>query len=144
MGSGDPWLVIQHVAFEGPGSLALALSDAGADLTLVRVDHGDVIPPPAAAADLAGLVVMGGPMSVADDLEWLAEERNLLRAAVGAGRPVLGVCLGAQQLAAALGAPVRNGPLPEYGIGEVHLTPAAFDDPVVGPAPTPLPCVHWH
>ena len=70
MGSGDPWLVIQHVAFEGPGSIALALSDAGADLTLVRVDRGDVIPPPAAADDLAGLVVMGGPMSVADDLQW--------------------------------------------------------------------------
>jgi GMP synthase (glutamine-hydrolysing) len=142
--SGDPWLVIQHVAFEGPGSIALALSDAGADVTLLRVDRGDVIPPPAAAADLAGLVIMGGPMSVADDLEWLADERALLREAVEAGRPVLGVCLGAQQLAAALGAPVTAGPAPEYGIGEVHLTRAAIEDPVFGPAPTPLPCVHWH
>jgi GMP synthase (glutamine-hydrolysing) len=144
VGSGDPWLVIQHVTFEGPGSIALALSDAGADLTLVRVDRADAIPPPAAVADLAGLVVMGGPMSVADDLQWLADERALLREAVGAGRPVLGVCLGAQQLAAALGAPVTPGPAPEYGVGEVHLTAAAIDDPVFGPAPSPLPCVHWH
>ena len=144
MGSGDPWLVIQHVAFEGPGSIALALADAGADLTLLRVDHGDVIPPPAAVADVAGLVVMGGPMGVADDLPWLADERALLREAVGAGRPVLGVCLGAQQLAAALGAPVTPGAAPEYGVREVHLTAAANHDPVFGPAPTPLPCVHWH
>ena len=57
---------------------------------------------------------------------------------------MLGVCLGAQQLAAALGADVTPGPAPECGVGEVHLTTAAIEDPVFGPAPTPLPCVHWH
>ena len=57
---------------------------------------------------------------------------------------MLGVCLGAQQLAAALGAPVTRGPAPEYGVGEVHLTTEAIGDPVFGPAPSPLPCVHWH
>jgi GMP synthase-like glutamine amidotransferase len=87
---------------------------------------------------------MGGPMGVHDDLPWLEPERALLRAAVEAGLPVLGVCLGAQQLAAALGATVVAGPEPECGAGEVHLTPEAFVDPVFGPAPTPLPCVHWH
>ncbi len=144
MGAGDPWLLVQHVAFEGPGAIALAVSDSGADLTVVRVDRGDAIPPPAAVADMAGLVVMGGPMSVHDDLEWLADERALLRGAVEAGRPVLGVCLGAQQLASALGASVTQGPAPECGAGEVHLTTEAIGDPVFGPAPTPLPCVHWH
>ena len=89
-------------------------------------------------------------MSVHDDLGWLADERALLRAAVESGRPVLGVCLGAQQLAAALGAPVTEGPAPEYGVGEVHLTAEAARDPVFGPAPprcpactgtvTPSPC----
>ena len=83
-------------------------------------------------------------MSANDDLAWLAEERALLRAAVSAGLPVLGVCLGAQQLAAALGAPVTKGPAPENGVGEVHLTREALPDPVFGAAPTPLPCVHWH
>ena len=63
MGAGDPWLLVQHMAFEGPGSIALAVADSGADLTIVRVDLGDAIPPPAAVADVAGLVVMGGPMS---------------------------------------------------------------------------------
>ena len=54
------------------------------------------------------------------------------------------MCLGAQQLAAALGAEVVEGPAPEVGVGEVHLTTDALHDPVFGPAPTPLPCVHWH
>jgi GMP synthase (glutamine-hydrolysing) len=142
MGRGDPWLLVQHVAFEGPG--ANALTDAGADLTVLRMDRGDAIPPPDAVSDVRGLVVMGGPVSVHDDLPWLVDERALLRRAVEAGRPVLGVCLGAQQLAAALGAEVTAGPAAEYGVGEVHLTSEAISDPVFGPAPTPLPCVHWH
>jgi GMP synthase (glutamine-hydrolysing) len=144
MGAGDPWLLVQHVAFEGPGAIAVAVRDSGADLAVVRVDRGDAIPPPAAVADTAGLVVMGGPMGVHDDLAWLADERALLREAVEAGRPVLGVCLGAQQLAAACGASVTPGPAPEYGVGEVHLTTGAIGDPVFGAAPSPLPCVHWH
>ena len=144
MGTGDPWLLVQHVAHEGPGAIGAAVADTGAGLTVLRMDRGDPLPPPAAVHDVAGLVVMGGPMSVHDDLPWLADERALLRQAVEAGLPVLGVCLGAQQLAAALGAPVSTGPAPEYGVGEVHLTAAAISDPVFGPAPTPLPCVHWH
>jgi len=144
MGTGDPWLLVQHVAFEGPGVIAQAVSATGADLSIVRIDRGDALPPPAVLGEVAGLVVMGGPMGVYDDLPWLADERALLRRAVEAGLPVLGVCLGAQQLAAALGAPVFAGPAPEYGLGEVHLTSAAISDPVFGPAPTPLPCMHWH
>jgi GMP synthase-like glutamine amidotransferase len=144
MGTGDPWLLVQHVAHEGPGSIAVALSDVGAEHQIVRVDQGDAVPPPAALADVAGLVVMGGPMGVHDAHGWLADERALLRRAVENAMPVLGVCLGAQQLAAALGASVTPGPAPEEGVGEVHLTNEAISDPVFGPAPTPLPCVHWH
>jgi GMP synthase (glutamine-hydrolysing) len=143
VGAADPWLLVQHVAFEGPGAIAGAIAETGADLTILRMDRDDV-PHPDAAAHLAGLIVMGGPMSVDDDLAWLADERALLRATVEAGRPVLGVCLGAQQLAAALGATVTRGPAPEWGVGEVHLTTEAIGDPVFGPSPTPLPCVHWH
>ena len=138
------WVVLQHVAFEGPGSVASAITDSGAGLRTVRVDLGESVPPPGAVGDMAGLVALGGPMGVADDLPWLGDERALLREAVTAGLPVLGVCLGAQQLAAALGAEVRRGPAPECGVGEVHLTADAIGDPVFGPAPTPLPCVHWH
>jgi GMP synthase-like glutamine amidotransferase len=144
MGTGDPWLLVQHVAHEGPGAIGLAIADTGAALTIVRTDRGDPVPAPDALARVAGLVVMGGPMGVHDDLPWLADERLLLRAAVDAGLPVLGVCLGAQQLAAALGAAVVEGPAPECGVGEVHLTAAGEGDAVLGAAPSPLPCVHWH
>ncbi len=144
MGAGDNWVVLQHVPYEGPGAIALAVSDAGADLTVVRIDRSEPVPRPAEVAGMAGLVVMGGPMGVHDDLPWLAHERALLREAVAAGLPVLGVCLGAQQLAAALGGVVTPGPTPECGVGEVHLTTDAISDPVFGPASSPLPCVHWH
>jgi GMP synthase-like glutamine amidotransferase len=144
IGAGAPWVVLQHAAFEGPGALAPAIAATGAPLTVVRLDLGRPVPAPSDLEAVAGLVAMGGPMGVHDDLSWLEPERTLLRAAVEAGLPVLGICLGAQQLAAALGGEVTQGPAPEVGVGEVHLTDAAFDDPVFAAAPTPLPCVHWH
>ncbi len=142
--SGGPWVVLQHVAFEGPGALVPAIEATGAPLSVVRLDQGNPVPAPVDAGAMSGLVALGGPMSVHDDLDWLEPERALLRAAVEAGVPVLGICLGAQQLAAALGGRVTQGPAPEVGVGEVHLTIDAIADPVFGPAPTPLPCVHWH
>jgi len=138
------WLVVQHVAHEGPGAIASEITASGAAFDVVRVDRGEPLPDPSEAKRLAGLVVMGGPMGVHDSLPWLADERALVAEAAVAGRPVLGVCLGAQQLALALGGTVAPGPEPECGIGEVHLTIDALDDPVFGPAPSPLPCVHWH
>jgi GMP synthase (glutamine-hydrolysing) len=144
MSKGDQWIVLQHAAFEGPGALGPAIGATGASLSVVRLDLGQSVPAPADIAAMAGLVALGGPMGVHDDLGWLGPERALLRAAVETGLPVLGVCLGAQQLAAALGGEVMRGPTPEVGMGEVHLTEEAFDDPVFAPAPTPLPCVHWH
>ena len=144
MGVGTPWVVLQHVAYEGPGAIAGAVADAGADLLVVRLDRGELVPEANAVAGMRGLVVMGGPMGVYDELPWLVPERALVQSAVEAGLPVLGVCLGAQQLAAALGGTVTDGPVPECGVGEVHLTSDAIGDPLFGPAPSPLPCIHWH
>lgn len=139
-----PWVVVQHVAHEGPGAVAGAIASSGGDCTLVRIDRGDAVPPTSAVEDMAGLVVLGGPMSVHEDLGWLSDERKLMAEAVQSGLPVLGICLGAQQLALALGAEVTTGPAPEVGVGEVHLTQGVIGDPVFGPVPTPLPCMHWH
>jgi len=85
-------------------------------------------------------------MGVHDDEAhpWLAHERDLMAAAVAAKLPVLGVCLGAQQLAVALGGQVTTGPEREIGIGEVHLTRQAEVDAVFGPVGPTLPCMHWH
>ncbi len=146
-GSGRPWVVLQHVDHEGTGLIGTALAEAGWRSQVIRPDRQ----PLPAAPSVAGLVVMGGPMGVHDTVvhPWLEAERRLIGEVVAAGRPVLGVCLGAQQLAAALGAEVTTGPEPEVGLGRVQLTPAGRTDPVFGPeygglADPAVPCVHWH
>ena len=144
-----PWIVVQHVPFESPGLITEALTERGATVELCRTYLGDPVPDAAGLATptaLAGLVVMGGPMSALDDAEFphLAAERALLRACVESDVPVLAVCLGAQLLAAALGARVFTGPEPEIGLGTVSLTEAGRRDPVFGPARQTLPVLHWH
>lgn len=131
---------------EGPGLIADVVAARGHEMTLVRVDQGEAVPDPDAVTQMSGLVVMGGPMGVDDNdaHPWLEQERELLVAAVDADLAVLGICLGAQQLAAALGAVVDTGPEPEIGPGEVHLTRQADGDPVFGPCGAALACFHWH
>jgi GMP synthase-like glutamine amidotransferase len=143
--------VVRHVAHEGPGLVADVLAAAGLAPELVRMDEGEPLPGLDEVGDLDGLVVLGGPMGVHDDdaHPWLADERRLLAAAVDAGIGVLGICLGAQQLAAALGAPVTTGTLPEVGPGSVVLTAAGRRDPLFGPeygglGSPEVACVHWH
>jgi GMP synthase-like glutamine amidotransferase len=147
-GGDDRWLIVQHVGHEGPGLIGVSLAEHGLHYDIVRTDRGEPFPD---HRSVAGLVVMGGPMGVhdADEHPWLAPERALIREVVGAGKPVLGVCLGAQQLAAALGAEVTTGPTTEIGLGRVELTGEGRKDPVTGPeytglGETALPCVHWH
>ena len=142
-GSGGPWVVAQHAPNEGPGLLAGVLSAAGVDMHVVRLDSGARLPRPEA---LGGVVVMGGAMGVhdTDEFPWLEVEREWIALIVDAGVPVLGVCLGAQQLAAALGATVTTGPSPEIGVGEVELTAEGRTDPVLGPEGDRVSVIHWH
>ena len=139
----DRWVVLQHVPFEGPGLIAPAIERAGGRVEVRRMDLGDAIP---STDEVAGLVVMGGPMGALDDAahSHLMAERALLRACVEQDIPVLAVCLGAQLLAAALGSRVFQGPQPEVGLGIVTLTDAGRHDPVFGPAGHVLPVLHWH
>ena len=151
-----PWLVVQHDVDDGPGMVDEELATAGRSFRLVRADLGEPVPGlDEAVGDEggrpAGLVVMGGLMGANDDAThpWLAEERTLIADAVAADLPVLGICLGAQQLAAALGAEVTIGPEPEIGVVPVTLTPQGRRDPVLGPeygglGDPALPFVEWH
>lgn len=136
--------VIQQVAPETPGAIASALKAAGWRLHWVRPFRGEPIP--RRLGRHAGLVVMGGPMGVydTDRYPFLRSELRLIEDALAHERPVLGVCLGSQLLATALGAPVFRGPRAEIGWHEVYLTRAAGEDPLWQSLPAQFTAFHWH
>jgi GMP synthase (glutamine-hydrolysing) len=135
-----PVLVLTHVAHEGPGLVARALDG-------VPITARTVVDDPAArlprVEDLAGLVVMGGPQDADDDAghPGLPAERRLLAEAVDAGVPTLGVCLGMQLLAMALGAPLHRRHGTEIGFAPVEVV---AHDPVLAPAGPHPTVLHWH
>jgi GMP synthase-like glutamine amidotransferase len=135
--------VLQHVPFEGPAALEPALRAAGHDVAVTRLDAGEPLP---ALAAFDWLVAMGGPMSVHDEAaySWLAPEKRLVRAAVESGRRVLGVCLGAQLIAASLGAAVTRNPEREIGWFPVERAPDAERSPLGRALPARFPAFHWH
>ena len=135
-------LAIRHVVFEDLGSLAAPLEHAGYRVAYHDVADGglDAIDP--LAADL--LVVLGGPIGVGDAAihPCIGEEQDLLRRRLEKDRPTLGICLGAQLIAAALGARVYPASRKEIGWGSIDLTAAGR----AGPLGTRdgLPVLHWH
>jgi GMP synthase-like glutamine amidotransferase len=139
-----PILVVQHADLEGPAALRDGLERAQCAVAVIRTDLGQPIP--ADLADYAALVVMGGPMSAASDDGFPSRraELALLRHALDASIPTLGLCLGAQLLAVAAGAKVYAGPEPEIGWGEVTFTAQAATDPLLSGAKSPLTVLHWH
>lgn len=112
-----PVAIFRHVAYEGPGFLARFLDEHSMPWRLIPIDDGAPVPTDLTA--FSGLVFMGGPMSVNDDLPWIADELQLIRHAVGRDVPVLGHCLGAQLLARALGGAVVLNRYKEIGWGQV-------------------------
>jgi GMP synthase (glutamine-hydrolysing) len=135
-------LVLQHIACEPPGVFEDVLRERAHDLTRVELDEGEALP----EGPWDAIVAMGGPMSVNDEAElpWLIAEKAAIASHVRAGRPFWGSCLGAQLLAAALGARVYAGPAPEVGVLAVELTEAGRCDPVLGPLPSSIDTLQWH
>jgi GMP synthase-like glutamine amidotransferase len=131
---------LQHVPFEGPGALREWAGTRGHDFAGTLLFEGEPLPD-AGAVDM--LVVLGGPMGVGDDEPWLRAERELLREVLATGGQVVGVCLGAQQLAAALGADVQAHDRPEVGWFPVEATDAATET-CFGALPDEYPVLHWH
>jgi len=137
-------LVITHTAAESAGTLAQWLPAAGVDLDVVEPWNGDTLPDRVTAD---ALIVMAGPQQAYDDLSapWLRQTKELLRGAVHDQVPVLGVCLGAQLLAEAMGGRVRPGvDGPELGARLVSKRDAAGDDPVFGEIPLSPVVIQWH
>jgi GMP synthase-like glutamine amidotransferase len=134
------WL--QHVPFEGPGAIGEWASGRGHRLQGWALQAGAALP---TVGDDEGLIVLGGPMGANDEAlhPWLAGERDLLREVIARGRPCLGICLGAQLMAHALGATVAPGPQREVGwIPITFQVPA--DDPLAGRLPASATVFHWH
>lgn len=132
----------QHVPFEGLGSIAGWLGARGMAVTGTRFHESALLPE---LSDIDWLIVMGGPMSVHDEAlhPWLREEKAFIAAAIGAGKAVLGICLGAQLIAEVLGASVFGNAEKEIGWHPVSAVSIAPDHPAFRFPPDPL-VFHWH
>ena len=137
-----PVAVFRHTPTEGPGYFATFLQNKNIPLELIKVDEG--VPIPENPSVYAGLVLMGGPMSVNDDLPWILPVLNLIRAAVQQDIPVLGHCLGGQLIAKALGASVTANPIKEIGWGEVSVVDSPVARAWFDVAPSTFLSFHWH
>ena len=134
---------LQHVPFEDPGSMRPFLRGRGHQLTGTRLDLNEALPE---VDDFDWLIVLGGPMGTADTgtFPWLVAEQQLIARAIAAGRRVLGICLGAQLIAAVLGADIYPNRYREIGWFEIVRNPAAAAtilDPIF---PERLEVFHWH
>ncbi len=134
-------LILQHAPWEGPGLIADALTAVGIPYE-VRSIVSEAAPQLPGMDDLAGVVIMGGPMDADDAAHHpgLAQEAQLVRDAVAADVPVLGICLGHQIIALALGAPLHKGVAHEVGLAPVELV---ADDRLLSHLHR-TPVVHWH
>ena len=137
-------VVLQHVACETLGLIEESLRDAGLSFAYHQPFRGELIPSSMDGA--AGLIVMGGPMGVYEQVQYphLLDEVRLIESALQRNAPVLGICLGSQLLAHALGAKVYPGPQKEIGWHRVSLTPAASTDALWHGAPADFTACHWH
>jgi len=139
------FLVFQHVDVEHPGVFREFWREAGIDWKAVELDAGEPIPE--RLADYDALIAMGGPMDVwqTERHSWLEPEIAAIRTfVVDMKRPFLGVCLGHQLLAAALGCRVAPAAASEVGPCTVELTPAGLSDPLFAGLGSPLLTFQWH
>lgn len=136
-------LVFQHVAAEHPGRFRDFMRADGVTWDPVELDEGAAIP---ALDGYDALMVFGGPMDVWQEEEhpWLVAEKTAIREWVATGKPYLGVCLGHQLLADALGGTVGLMPGPEVGVTEVSLTDAGRTSRFFAGLPPTFPTLQWH
>jgi GMP synthase-like glutamine amidotransferase len=137
-----PVAILQHHEVVGPGFFEDWLRQHRIDYRLLRLDEGEPVPAP--ADDFAGICSLGGQMSAIDALPWIGPELELLRAAVAAGVPVIGHCLGGQLLARALGAKVERNPVKEIGWGRVKVAHPQLAREWLGAVADEVEVFQWH
>ena len=133
----------QHVGYEGPACIPVWAAERGYHFTVTRTDTDVTLP---ALDDVDLLVVLGGPMSVyrTSEWPWIDAEKAYVRDCIAAGKPVLGLCLGAQIIAAAMDAKVEPNPEKEIGWFDVQLQPAARESLLREILPSQFSAFHWH
>ncbi|MCB4810488.1 type 1 glutamine amidotransferase [Methylovorus menthalis] len=136
-----PVIIFRHAAVEGPGFLAQFLDAHQIPWRLLKIDQGESAP--TSIADYSGMVLMGGPMSVHDDLPWIAPVLGLIREAHALDIPLLGHCLGGQLISQALGGQVTLNPIKEIGWGMVSATSVPEAKAWFGDQADFL-AFHWH
>jgi GMP synthase-like glutamine amidotransferase len=136
-----PVLILRFSATEGAGYFASFLARNDIPFALIAIDDGEALPGSLDA--YAGLCMMGGPMSVNDELPWIAQVLDRVREAVAADKPVIGHCLGGQLLAKALGAAVTRAPHREIGWGEVTVAATPMGERWFGEVRA-FESFHWH
>lgn len=136
-----PIAIFRHAPAEGPGYLAEFLDQRALPWQLVCIDAGEAVP--GDASQYSGLVFMGGPMSVNDDLPWIAPVLSLIRDAVTRDIPVLGHCLGGQLMSKALGGTVSRNAVKEIGWGGVNVANSATAHAWFGDTER-WTAFHWH
>jgi GMP synthase-like glutamine amidotransferase len=136
-----PVAIFRFFLIEEPGYFATFLDNNHIPWQLIRVDAGD--PLPADVNSFSGLVLMGGPMSVNDDLPWIAPILALIRQAVDKNLPVLGHCLGGQLMSKAFGGVIDANPIKEIGWGEVSVVDHAIAKKWFSHL-TEFESFHWH
>lgn len=134
---------IQHVPFEGPAAIANWCEAHGVKTKGIFLYEEPAFPE---VEEVELLVVLGGPMSVHDEenFSWLKPEKEFIRAVIDAGKPVLGICLGAQLVAEVLGGVVSESEAKEVGWFPVELRGDAASDPIVKLFPQTFEVFHWH
>ena len=136
--------VLQHTACETLGTMEDVLRGNGTNFEYIETHRGALVP--GEIADKSGLIVMGGPMGVYEYAKYpfLRDEMRLIESALKLERPVLGVCLGSQLLAAVLGAEVKKGERKELGWHVVTLSDSAAQDTLFSSVKTEFWPFHWH
>lgn len=132
--------VLQHVPFETLGSIEGWLHQNGASITYTRFFASDPLPP---LAEVDFVIALGGPMSVNDEdaLPWLRAEKRFIAEGIGAQKAVLGICLGSQLIASALGSRVYSATHKEIGWFPIHAQPSV---PNTFAFPREVEVFHWH
>lgn len=136
-------LILQHSAADFPATAGVVIDRLGHAVQTIRLDRGDAVPQ---SVDADALMMFGGAISLTSpDLPpWVAQEQELIRSYVSEGRRVVGICLGSQLLASALGANVRRNSQPEVGWHQVERVDEAPTSTVMEVFPRQFTVLQWH